>query len=146
MIKTRAAHADTLFWMKLTHSQIASLRRGLEQRRATLVREARDDAEKARAQSFAELAGSSPDTGDESVADLIADINNAELSRDLRELGDVEAALRRIQRGKYGTCLDCADDIPFQRLEAEPAAQRCLPCQARRERGRVRPAVKHHDA
>jgi phage/conjugal plasmid C-4 type zinc finger TraR family protein len=32
------------------------------------------------------------------------------------------------------TCIDCADEIPEERREAEPDTRRCLVCQERRER------------
>ncbi len=31
-------------------------------------------------------------------------------------------------------CLDCGDDIPAARIAANPAAVRCVDCQARKER------------
>jgi len=51
-----------------------------------------------------------------------------------RELGEISAALRRLQAGSYGRCSDCEADIPFDRLKAEPWAQRCVACESARER------------
>lgn len=119
--------------MTLTVQQLAKLRRALEARRAALAEEVREDAERARAESYAELAGATPDIGDESVADVMADTRQAELSRDLDELKRVQAALERLAHGKYGGCEDCGDDIPYGRLQAEPAARRCVACQRRCE-------------
>jgi DnaK suppressor protein len=53
---------------------------------------------------------------------------------ELRELGEVSAALRRLQAEDYGRCADCEVDIPFDRLKAEPWAMRCVACESRRER------------
>lgn len=44
------------------------------------------------------------------------------------EAAQIRAALMRIERGTYGTCANCGDDIPPARLEAEPAATRCVKC------------------
>jgi len=46
------------------------------------------------------------------------------------ELGDIEAALERLQAGTYGQCTDCGVTIPPARLNAYPTAQRCIDCQS----------------
>ena len=43
-------------------------------------------------------------------------------------------ALRRIELGTYGTCLDCGAGVPEGRLEARPEAARCVKCQAKWDR------------
>lgn len=48
-------------------------------------------------------------------------------------LGQVEAALRRIEDGEYGDCLACGESIGSRRLSARPEAPLCLECQERRE-------------
>ena len=45
-----------------------------------------------------------------------------------RRLAEVEAALVRIEDGTYGTCEACGGAIPAERLEARPAARRCVAC------------------
>ena len=83
--------------------------------------------ERRRAQLLAELPG------DASVATLIADLDQAELGRDLSELRDLEAARARLADGSYGICIDCAREIGFERLKANPAALRCIADQTRYE-------------
>ncbi len=39
---------------------------------------------------------------------------------------DVEEALERIENGAYGKCEECGEEIPFDRLEANPAARTCI--------------------
>jgi RNA polymerase-binding transcription factor DksA len=46
-------------------------------------------------------------------------------------LKDVEAALARLEAGTYGTCERCGEPIGDDRLEAMPAARRCISCAAR---------------
>jgi len=53
---------------------------------------------------------------------------------ELRELGEVSLALRRLRGEEYGRCRDCDLEIPFDRLKAEPWAKRCLQCEEMRER------------
>jgi DnaK suppressor protein len=52
------------------------------------------------------------------------------------ELGDIDAALERIDAGTYGQCTDCGVTIPPVRLSAYPTAKRCIVCQTRKEQGR----------
>ena len=44
-------------------------------------------------------------------------------------LRDVEAALRRMDAGRYGLCVDCGTPIAVERLEILPQTARCLLCQ-----------------
>ncbi|MBA2395397.1 MAG: TraR/DksA C4-type zinc finger protein [Ktedonobacteraceae bacterium] len=48
-------------------------------------------------------------------------------------LTEVEAALKRIENGTYGHCIDCDKFIPEKRLEAIPWASRCVEDQAKLE-------------
>ncbi len=45
-----------------------------------------------------------------------------------REIGDVREALVRIERGEYGVCVSCGEDIAPRRLEVMPTATRCIKC------------------
>ena len=45
-----------------------------------------------------------------------------------RELADIDAALHRIEEGRYGRCLKCGGPIGLQRLRAIPEARYCLSC------------------
>jgi RNA polymerase-binding transcription factor DksA len=120
--------------MGLTDKQAQELRNMVEERRGTLLAELREDAERAREQPYAEHAGAAPDTGDESVATLIADLEQADMTRDLDEYRALEAASERLKSGEYGTCIDCGNDIGYERLKAFPAALRCIQCQERHEK------------
>lgn len=45
-----------------------------------------------------------------------------------RELAEIDAALMRIQEGRYGTCLSCGGPMGLQRLRAIPEARYCIAC------------------
>jgi DnaK suppressor protein len=49
------------------------------------------------------------------------------------ELGRIDAALRRLEGGTYGECLDCGEAIAERRREANPTADRCVGCAEARE-------------
>ncbi len=53
--------------------------------------------------------------------------------RETAELSMVDAALRRIEAGVYGLCIDCGVEIPAARLHAAPEAMRCISCQEKVE-------------
>ncbi|WP_404404861.1 TraR/DksA family transcriptional regulator [Pelagibacterium halotolerans] len=40
----------------------------------------------------------------------------------------VEAALRRLDDGDYGYCIDCGEPIGIKRLEVDPVFPRCVRC------------------
>ncbi len=48
--------------------------------------------------------------------------------RSKAELTRVDAALRAIEAGSYGTCVSCGKPIAAERLEAIPWAPTCIDC------------------
>lgn len=50
------------------------------------------------------------------------------------ELKRVAAALRRIDSGEFGDCVDCGEPIACARLQVDPAASLCVACAEKRER------------
>ncbi len=46
---------------------------------------------------------------------------------------EVVAALRRLDEGTYGRCVDCGEPLPDERLDARPEAARCMSCQQKLE-------------
>jgi RNA polymerase-binding transcription factor DksA len=47
-----------------------------------------------------------------------------------QHLADVDAALARLAAGAYGRCERCGEPIADARLDALPAARRCITCAA----------------
>lgn len=45
------------------------------------------------------------------------------------EIESIDQALVRIDTGQYGRCEVCGQEIPQSRLEALPAASRCIGCE-----------------
>lgn len=56
----------------------------------------------------------------EQLRALIADANG--------QLGEIDAAVVRVEIGIYGRCIDCGAAIDPQRLAVRPAAARCVDC------------------
>lgn len=119
----------------LTHTQLDQLTRMLNEQYQDLLREVRAELENSGDQHRIDLLNREPgDSGDESWATTLADFNQGILNRHIAGLRDIEAALQRIRDGAYGVCIDCGDDIAFNRLLAYPTAKRCIACQEKRER------------
>ncbi len=120
------------FMSRLESIDLHSLRQRLTERARALRQELHDDRNK--------LAD---DVGDVHVvfdrkdqADLMiqAGVDDAEFARDLTQLAQVEAALGRLDTGRFGLCTDCAEPIAAQRLNVQPWASRCMACQTRFEK------------
>lgn len=118
----------------LTQGQISELQRRLQQRRAELRAEIRAELLATDDLRYADLAGRVHDSGEESVADLLADLDVARIDRQVTEIRSIEAALRRIAMGVYGVCRECDGDIGYERLQSQPVAERCVACQKQHER------------
>lgn len=43
-------------------------------------------------------------------------------------LSDINAALARMDEGRYGLCVKCVQPIPADRLDVLPMASMCMPC------------------
>jgi RNA polymerase-binding transcription factor DksA len=54
-----------------------------------------------------------------------------------RDLDQIEHALAHLERGRYGLCEVCGQQIAPRRLEVLPAATLCVQCQARQEASRA---------
>lgn len=78
-------------------------------------------------------------SGDNHIGDLATATYDRELEYGLEEnseqvLAAIDAALRRIDDGSYGTCVKCGRPIGEERLEARPWATLCIDDQRREER------------
>ena len=51
-----------------------------------------------------------------------------------RMLDAIDAALKRIDAGTYGTCSNCGEPIGAERLEAVPWTTQCIDCKRKEER------------
>ena len=76
-------------------------------------------------------------TGDvlDAAADSVQDELNSQLIQaESRELGAINEAIERIDRGGYGSCEGCGKSIPLTRLRAVPYATDCIDCRRKAER------------
>lgn len=116
--------------MALGADELKAARERLEQRLARVEQMLASVARREESTEFAHV--------DNHPSDLATDLHDRELDETtvllLRDERDrIRAALRAIEHGTYGICIDCHREIPRERLQAAPDALRCLSCQRKRE-------------
>ncbi len=79
-------------------------------------------------------------SADQHLADTATETVDREIGNTLEEhderlLAEIDSALRRIEDGTYGKCVNCGAPIPEERLEAMPWATLCIDCKRKEERG-----------
>lgn len=74
------------------------------------------------------------DSADAAVDSANDEINSQLAELESRELGQIENALKRIERGVYGRCELCDGKISEARLNALPYTSTCIDCQREHER------------
>ncbi|HEX7233923.1 MAG TPA: TraR/DksA family transcriptional regulator [Nitrosospira sp.] len=114
---------------QFTDEELAQLKARLQRRYLELREEVRGELERSGDQRYVDIAGSVADPGDDSVADMLLDLNAAIVDRQVREMREVEATLKRLAELDFGNCIECGGEIGFDRLMAYPTAQRCIRCQ-----------------
>ena len=91
-----------------------------------------------------ENPGSIEDETEDQTQDTLADTATATLDREIdytleenseHVLEAIDAALKRIEDGTYGTCVNCGKPIAEERLAAIPWATHCIDCKRLEERG-----------
>ncbi|MET9816239.1 MULTISPECIES: TraR/DksA C4-type zinc finger protein [unclassified Streptomyces] len=112
---------------RLSAEDLAALRENLTEQRLF------------RQEQLQQLAGAAPSRkGDVPRHDAASQVEvHVKLAAAARMvLADVEAALRRMDEGSYGTCRLCRGPIARERLMIVPQARYCARCQHVREAGR----------
>jgi RNA polymerase-binding protein DksA len=122
-------------------SQATEFKSRLRERAAQLRAEIRAALDKSKVETHVRIAERARDIEDDSFSNLMVDLNYADIDRDADELRRIDRALARLSDGTYGTCIECAQDIPLARLEAEPTADRCIRCQEIYEKTHATPST-----
>lgn len=69
------------------------------------------------------------DKEDENAEEVATYSTNLSLERSMESaLRDVDRALERMAKGKYGICKYCDKEISEKRLEARPSSSSCIEC------------------
>jgi len=111
---------------KMLREMLTRLRDETYERVSEFRRDQRDDI----AQQGDEMDVARSSTDSETKANLI--------ERAEERLRNIDQALGRLERGNYGTCAECGESIPVERLMAVPFAIYCVDCQQKRATPRFR--------
>jgi DnaK suppressor protein len=110
----------------MTKTEINAFRRALEDRQTEIGNGTRNRE--------ALAIETSPDEFDRIQHASERDHAMGVLERNSKRLGEVRAALRRIEAGTYGICLGCEESIHPKRLSAVPWTSFCIVCQEAADR------------
>lgn len=69
------------------------------------------------------------DGDDAPQRDADREVDFARSDQEAEELRAVNDALKRLEGSSFGLCTDCGVEIPFDRLQHNPQAMRCIGCQ-----------------
>ena len=116
--------------MALTPQQAEELQALVERRREALRTEFGQDLSRMREDRLDQVVGAVPDPGDESVAEPDPGPRPGRgVARPRRSCARSTPPRARMDEGSYGICTNCGQDIAFERLRANPGAERCIQCQ-----------------
>jgi RNA polymerase-binding transcription factor DksA len=100
-------------------SRLEQRRREIETTRERLRREAENMTES----ELSHVDQHPADTGTETHEQEIGQTTEVMLDEEEQRIAE---ALRALDDGTYGTCVECGNEIPRERLEARPDAIRCV--------------------
>ena len=75
-----------------------------------------------------------PDEVDLASSEADQSLNLLLRDRERVLLKKINKALEKIERGDYGTCESCEEEIGIKRLEARPVTDLCIRCKEEQER------------
>lgn len=78
---------------------------------------------------------------DQATTDVEQSMRMRLCNRETLYLKKVDEALRRIEEGTFGECVECEEDIELKRLEARPTAHLCVSCKEEQEKKEIFTAV-----
>jgi DnaK suppressor protein len=77
------------------------------------------------------------DVGDQVLSSVMEALRNSLQDAEYQEYVRIIQALQAIEKGTYGLCVDCGEQISEKRLKYYPNASRCIACQEANEAGKV---------
>lgn len=127
----------------MDQQKIESFKRTLEQKKRdaqkTLSQIENNEFNDAQAEYISELSVYDNHPADIATETYEMEKNMALKKQNLHRINQIDQALERIERGDYGRCALCGEEIGAERLEIQPEADTCLECSesARLPRERV---------
>jgi DnaK suppressor protein len=75
-----------------------------------------------------------PDEMDTASSEVNLQFTGRLREREQGLLSKIDAALEKIERGVYGECATCGEEIGVKRLQARPVAELCIECKSEQEK------------
>ena len=116
---------------KMTKKDLAAVREQLEVKRREILSLYEHDLR---------VGKRSSDEGAEDLVDRANSAHHREFLLSLSgaerdQLLEIEEAMQRVDKGEFGSCTHCDEEIMPRRLQAVPWARYCVSCQERSEQG-----------
>jgi DnaK suppressor protein len=118
---------------QMNPERYAELRRILEERRREMVSEVQGKIRDVRSEAAGTPVNGVLDAAESSDADIQEDIELALIQMKAETLTKIDEALARLEKGTFGFCTECGEEISERRLRALPFALRCKDCEEARE-------------
>ena len=113
--------------MKWSKADLERLKKDLLQRKSELEQELQSLS------SEQMVDGESKDESDQVVSITMETLRNSLQDTEYQEYNNILSAIESIDKGTYGICQGCGQQISENRLKYNPNARRCLECQERAE-------------
>ncbi len=120
-----SAEKDTL-----TRQEIAEIAESLNEMKADISKNVEDK------KNLDLLEPEVGDSIDQATQSLDKEILFELSDNERRILRDIDAALRKMEKGTYGLCEHCKKPIEKKRIKALPSARYCMACQSGSEKSR----------
>jgi len=96
----------------------------------------REDIFKKLGKEYSEQFSSPQDLGDLATLNIIEDKGLVFADMRRKEIEALDDAIRRLDEGSYGSCVECGREIDLERLKVMPFADACVECKGRSEAGK----------
>jgi len=113
-------------WQERFRKAMLKRKAELERVLASNIKEFREDENRA-----VEVVERAANEAADDLAAGLAEIESAQLAQ-------IEQALRRLEEGTFGLCVECGKPIPQKRLQLLPFATHCIRCQRAQEQRKLR--------
>jgi len=118
----------------LSGAALQRLCRQLDERERELRTKIVEERHRVQEEAAAQLDGGGGDLVDRAFVTTQVSMERDLIERCMGQLDEIARTHDRIASGDIGICIDCAEPIEWERLDANPVASRCTECQILREK------------
>lgn len=102
----------------------------MQERKVEILEQVKDTKEQGMGVDAAELA----DEVDLASSEWDQSMNLRLRDRERVLLKKIEIALEKMEKGEFGICEECGEEIGMKRLEARPVTELCIQCKEEQEK------------